>query len=358
MNDNPTETVWPDRKLTENQERVRQAAELMPVARSGARPENFAQLVDYATWMSKAQAAVPDHLIRNVGACLAVIEIANKFGYPAYMIARQSYVVGGVLTFMGQFIMAVINDFCPIRERLKFRFEGEGPSLRVIVTGHFKSEVDPVEYTSPTFAEITVKNSPLWKVDPQQQFCYYGARRWQSRYWPEGLFGIYSPDEIEDTPELRHTGPDRARDVTGLASRLVGNALGEGFKDGHADAELSQIAPDVLRKPADTPANEPGGAVEPPKAPEPTPEAPVPPKRKGRPAKAKPEVVLPATAAECKTSDDYLAYAKAWIENAASREDAYARLDAERDVRDVLKVSIPARGQLEDAISLKWGSRP
>lgn len=237
MNDktttSPQDTAWPDRALTENQKLVRQSAELIPVKRAGAEIENFAQLVDYANWMSKARAAVPDHLLANVGACLAVIEIANKFNYPAYMVARQTYVVKGMLTFMGQFIMAVINDFCPLRERLKFRFEGEGASLKVFVTGHFKSEVEPVTYESPTVGEITVKNSPLWAVDPRQQMRYLAAKRWQSAYWPEGLFGIYSPDDITDAEPLRHVGAENAKDITAGAAlhERLKNApkSGEGF---------------------------------------------------------------------------------------------------------------------------------
>lgn len=245
MNDQAktVDQTWPDRTLTENQQRIRQSAELIPVRRSGAQPENFAQLVDYANWMSKAREAVPAHLLSNVGACLAVIEIANKFNYPAYMVARQTYIVNNMLTFMGQFIMAVINDFCPLQRRLQFRFEGDGATLRVIVTGHFKGEVDPVEYTSPTFAEIKVRNSPLWATDPKQQFRYFGARRWQSAYWPEGLFGIYSPDDIMDAEPLRYVGAENAKDITAgaaLHERLKGaQRSGEGFADGVVERGLN-----------------------------------------------------------------------------------------------------------------------
>ena len=266
--------VWPDRALTDNQQRVREAAELMPVGEGGAQPTNFAQLVDYANWMARSQAAVPLHLRNNVGACLAVIEIAHKFGFPAYMVARQTYLVNDQIAFMGQLIMAIINNFCPLKERLKFRFEGEGADKCVIVTGHIVGEVDPVEYRSPALKDIPVKNSPLWKSDPEQQFCYFGARRWQSRYWPEGLFGIYSPEELAEGEKMDapRVGAANAKDVTpqpSLRERLRG-AGGEGFPGRERIVDHINSAISAARDPhheqtiagaAAVPAGKPGGDV-------------------------------------------------------------------------------------------------
>jgi hypothetical protein len=256
--------VWPDRKLTDNQQRVRAAAELIPVGDQGAAPMNFAQQVDYANWMAKSGAAIPAHLRNNIGACLAVMEIAHKFGFPAYMVARQTYLVNDQIAFMGQLIMAIINMFCPLKERLKFRFEGEGPDLRCIVTGHIEGEVDAVEYRSPRIADIRVKNSPLWQTDPEQQFCYLAARRWQSRYWPEGLFGIYSPEDLAENPNLDapRVGSANAKDVTptpSLRERLRGPG-GDGFAGAgigqHIDAALN-AARDPQHKPKSADKGEP-----------------------------------------------------------------------------------------------------
>ncbi len=78
MTDTDTQ-AWPDRTLTEAQQKNREAASLMPVSRSGALPMDFAQMVDYAKFMATARGAVGAHLNGNVGACLAVMEIAKQF---------------------------------------------------------------------------------------------------------------------------------------------------------------------------------------------------------------------------------------------------------------------------------------
>lgn len=364
MTDTRDET-WPDRALSPNQERVRQAAELIPVGAHGAAPENFAQLVDAANWMSKARGAVGNHLIGNVGACLAIMEISSKFGFPAYMVARQTYLVGGQIAFMGQLIMAIINRHCPLRSRLKYTFEGEGQELRIIVTGHFKDEADPVSYTSPPLKDIPIKNSPLWKSDPEQQFCYFAARRWQARYWPEGLFGLYTPEDIEAHPELAHNyGADNAIDVTpGLKERLAGVTNGEeGHKDGHVTSELDKIAANA--------------------------EAPAPKKRRGRPKKetlpaevaAEPEKPTseaptegsspstesseapteapaappaPEPITEPKTAAEYEAYATDWIIKCESVVDGGQRWEGERDLRDNLQVPMAVRKRLQEMLMNK-----
>lgn len=338
--------VWPDQKLTENQERVRGAAELIPVSASGTSPENFAQLVDYCKWMSNAKGAVGSHLIGNVGACLAVMEIANKFGMPGYMVARQTYLVNGQIAFMGQLIMAIINKHCPLEQRLKFRFEGEGPELRVIVSGQIKGETEPVEYRSPPWKDIPVKNSPLWKTDPEQQFCYFGARRWQTRYWPEGLFGIYSPEELAENP---HIGADNAKVVEGetLKERLSAADRTEGNKPGHVDAELSNIVVNSDKVPE----------KEPEKATEQKTKAPR--KKKDKPA---PEAVVeekpavPEEITEPKTAAQYMIYAGAWIEKAKDRDTAAARWDGEYDMRADLTVAIKDRNALLSKIEAKFGA--
>lgn len=310
-----TTTIETEKPLTPAQAENRRSAELIPVGKTGTEPQNFAQAVDYAKFMAQARSAVPHHLVSNVGACMAVMEIANKFGFPAYMVARQTYLVNNQMAFMGQFVMAVINRFCPLKERLKYRFEGEGPTLRIIVSGHISGEVDPVEYKSPMIKDIKTKNSPLWIEDPEQQLVYYGSRRWQSRYWPEGLFGIYSPDAGDETPP----GAENARDITPgseLKERLAAGAgpTGEGFGNGaHVAGELDNIAgnqpqsePEKTAQPTAGAPNEHPGTSEQPKAETAQPEASTPagpdkaptkPKR-GRPAKPKtdePQQEKPAT---------------------------------------------------------------
>ena len=52
-------------------------------------------------------------------------------------------------------------------------------------------------YSSPRVGQITPKNSPLWKSDPDQQLCYYSIRAWARRHMPGVLLGIYAVEELQ-----------------------------------------------------------------------------------------------------------------------------------------------------------------
>jgi len=168
-----------------------------------------AEMMDFAKLMAVADKAVPPYLRGNAGACLAVVVQANEWGLSPFSVARQSYLVNDQVAYMGQLIHAVVERRAPLEGRLRFTYEGEGPELRVLVTGKFRGEVDPLVYESPKFKDIKVKNSPLWASDPQQQFSYYGARAWARRYAPDILLGIYAEDELPAA-----TGAENAKDVT------------------------------------------------------------------------------------------------------------------------------------------------
>lgn len=245
---------WQDNTLTDNQQRNRDSAALIPVTRSGAIPMNFAQMVDYAKFMSTARGAVGAHFMNNVGACLAVMEIANQFGLPAYAVARQSYLVNNRIAFMGQFFHSIIEDYAPLKKgangrKLQWKYEGEGPTLKIIVWGTFEGASEPVDYESPTFAEIKVKNSPLWQTEVKRQFIYFGVRGWQTINWPEGMMHAISEDEAAALPPSEY-----ARDITpvteaaGLRDRLAAARNAEhpgqereGFRAGFTEGHFTEV---------------------------------------------------------------------------------------------------------------------
>ena len=151
MSDTDTQ-AWPDRPLTEAQQKNRESAALIPVARQGAMPMDFAQMVDYARFMSLARGVVGTHLMGNIGACLAVMEIGKQFDMPYYAVARQTYLVNGRVAFMGQLVHAILNKYCPLKKKLAWRYEGEGQSLKIIISGEFKDESEPRVWESPPLA--------------------------------------------------------------------------------------------------------------------------------------------------------------------------------------------------------------
>ena len=298
---------WSTQNLTEAQQRNRQSAELIPFGDHGISPQSFAQVVDMAKYMSQARGAVPKHLISNTGACLAVIDLAQKFQMSPYMLAMGCFSVNDMLAFTGQTIMAIMNKWMPLaktedgkKTRLKYKFVGERaiwdtiqveelnrddkptgnkiwvqklktPSTRkVIVTGRMENEADDLEYESPMVKDIKNRNSPLWIEDEDQQLIYFASRRWQRRWWPEGMLGIYDRDELMDN----HIGFDNAK-LIGDDNRDPGQALidrinaakvqtddadnithvREGYHPDHAHNETTQ-ATTTIAKAVEKPAQE------------------------------------------------------------------------------------------------------
>lgn len=170
-------------------------------------PQNLGEVVKFAEVMARADIALPKHLRGNAGACMAVALQALEWQMSPFAVASKSYSVGGAIAYEAQLIAAVVNTRSGIKGRLRYQFDGEGPSLTCTVTGILDGQ--ECVYTSPPMGSITTKNSPLWKSDPQQQLGYFAARSWARRHCPEVILGVYDRDEAE---EFR--GPDNAKNIT------------------------------------------------------------------------------------------------------------------------------------------------
>lgn len=195
----------------------------LSLARTGSgttiAPQSFADVVEFAKDMARAEAAVPKHLRGNPGACMAVAMQAFEWNMSPFAVANKSYVVSDRIAYEAQLIAAVVNTRSGITGRLKYKFDGEGPNLQCTVTGIIDGE--ELVYTSPKLSEITTKNSPMWKYDPQQQLGYYSARAWARRHVPEVILGVYDREEmqaVEDPIDITPPSPSAveastARDV-------------------------------------------------------------------------------------------------------------------------------------------------
>ncbi len=205
---------------------------------------NANEAMEFAKLMALSQVAVPKHLRANPGACLAVVIQAIEWRMSPYAVANKSYSVNDRLAYESQLVQAVILQRAPIKGRFRFSFSGDGANRRckVEVT---TTTGEVVDYETPRFADIPVKNSPLWKGDPDQQMTYYAGRALCRRHFPDVLLGVYTSDEIED-----ERGPDRARDITPpkvaanapLGDRLV--AIKDRLPSGgqmNADPETGEI---------------------------------------------------------------------------------------------------------------------
>jgi len=119
---------------------------------------SMGELLEFAKLLSVAGTAIPKHLRGNPGACLAVTIQALEWRMSPVAVANKSYEVNDRIAYESQLIHAVVEARAPLKQRLRATYDGEGDTLTCTVTGHFKGEVDPLEYTSPAFGKITVKN--------------------------------------------------------------------------------------------------------------------------------------------------------------------------------------------------------
>lgn len=243
-------------QLAQNTERLPMDSVGMSTGSTGAKiaPQNLGEVVKFAEVMCRADIALPKHLRGNAGACMAVSLQALDWQMNPFAVASKSYSVNGTIAYEAQLIIAVINTRSGIEGRLEYSFEGEGAERVCIASGKLDGKV--LEVRSPKFKDITPKNSPLWKSDPDQQHCYYTGRSWGRRHTPEVILGVYDRDEVE---EFR--GPDHARDVTpkaSLSARLAQSQTGtqdaageqEGFTatpaaDERSDALTGEILPNT-----------------------------------------------------------------------------------------------------------------
>ena len=208
-------------------------------------PADAGQAMEMAKMMAVANVGVRKHLRGNPGACLSVCLQAMEWGMNPFSVANKSYEVNDQIAYESQLIAAVLNTRAPIKGRLKYEYAGEGQSRKCTCTATLKGEDEgeTVSVTSPPIGQITPKNSPLWKNDPDQQLAYYTARALARRHFPEVLLGVYAEDELEVVGSGRLDG---GRIVAGDAPERPKRS---DYREGAIDADA--VAPEGVDEPAD-----------------------------------------------------------------------------------------------------------
>ena len=163
-------------------------------------PNSLNEVVRFAEVMSKGDFCLPKVYRNNPGACMAVAMIALDIQMNPFQVAQKCYQVNGQMGMESQLMVAIVNARAGLAEPLEYSFDGEGLEMSCTVRGVLKGGHERT-YSSPPISALTVKNSPLWKTDPQQQLGYYAARSWARRYCPEVIMGLYSVDEAQTMPQ-------------------------------------------------------------------------------------------------------------------------------------------------------------
>lgn len=210
-----SETTTHSREVTEANSAMRALAGNIKLGANGLAPQTMAELLDFAQLMARAGPMIGKAFRNNPGACLGITMQAMAWNMSPFAVSQKAYVTtdksgAEQIGYEAQLVTAVINAHAPVVERPKYRFTGEGPERQCIVTATLKGESEACIYTSPEIGTITIKNSPLWRSDPDQQLGYYSIRAWARRYCPEVIMGVYTTEELTETVEV--TGSERIVD--------------------------------------------------------------------------------------------------------------------------------------------------
>lgn len=171
------------------------------------------QLTAFAELMAKSAVTVPKHLAGKPADCMAIVMQAMQWGMNPYAVAQKTHLVNGVLGYEAQLVNAVISSSSAIVGRFHYKYGGDWEKIAgkkdgrdelglfVRVGAVLRGETDITWGENIYLADITTRNSPLWKTAPKQQIAYLAVKYWARLYCPEVILGVYSPDEVEPRTE-------------------------------------------------------------------------------------------------------------------------------------------------------------
>ena len=158
-------------------------------------PTNMESAIRLAEMMSLGKIGIPEHLRKNPGDCLLIVEQAMRWGMSPFAVAACTSVINGKLNFEGKLVAAALNGSGIMAARLEYEYSGAGPDLKVTVRGTIKGETKPREIT--LWLKEAKTTNGMWVKQPEQQLCYAGTRVWARRHAPEVMLGVYSPEEFD-----------------------------------------------------------------------------------------------------------------------------------------------------------------
>ena len=188
------------------------------------------QLTSFAELMAQSAVAVPKHLAGKPADCMAIVMQAMQWGMNPYAVAQKTHLVNGVLGYEAQLVNAVISSSSAIVGRFHYEYGGDWEKIAgqkdvrdesglfIRVGAVLRGEAEITWGENIYLADITTRNSPLWKTAPKQQIAYLAVKYWARLYCPEVILGVYSPDEVEPRTEREiNPAPQRVNlaDISG-----------------------------------------------------------------------------------------------------------------------------------------------
>lgn len=199
-------------------------------------PQDAGQAMEMAKIMASGSVGVPKHLRGQPAVCLRVIMDSLQYGLNPFHLAGDSYVVNDQLAYGAKAIHSMVMRSGLIDGRLEITWQGEGQNLSCLVKGKLKGSAVAHSKTS-RMADITTKNSPLWKTDPKQQLGYYTVRAWCRLYAPDAIMGLIAKED----PPIVQAGEAQAANGEGSMTDLERVNRQLGVEPQTVDADYEEI---------------------------------------------------------------------------------------------------------------------
>ena len=163
-------------------------------------PASMQSLVTFSEMMAKSVVAVPNHLRGKPADCLAIVMQAARWGMDPFAVAQKTHLVNGALGYEAQLILAVLQSTRAIVGAPIYDYRGSAPVVEARVGMILAGESEPRWTQWLSSADVTTKNSPLWKTNVSQQMGYLQVKNWARQFAPGAILGIRTQDELEDIP--------------------------------------------------------------------------------------------------------------------------------------------------------------
>nr|EKU4734197.1 recombinase RecT [Kluyvera ascorbata] len=242
------------------------------------------QLTAFADLMAQSAVTVPKHLAGKPADCMAIVMQAMQWGMNPYAVAQKTHLVNGVLGYEAQLVNAVISSSSAIQGRFHYEYGGDWEKIAgqkdgrdelglfIRVGAVLRGEAE-ITWGEPIYlADITTRNSPLWKTAPKQQIAYLAVKYWARLYCPEVILGVYSPDEVEPRTEkeinpapqrvnLKEIAGDTVSTTSSARESTVNvDAIADEFRD-RIDAAIDVDAAKAIRADIESAKGQLGSAL-------------------------------------------------------------------------------------------------
>ena len=229
---------------------------------------NLGEIVQFADLMSRADVMLPPHLRGKPAICMAVTMRSIQWKMDPFALAMETYQAkdGAPIGYSAKVFIAALQACAGLT--LNYEYLGTYEIVDEAVKSAKGNVINPrsakgnrqcrawieikgrvFDYTTPKLDDITIKNSPLWHNDPDQQLAYYAGRGWVRRHRPGVMMGAYSDEEVQEMEPMRNVTP---RERQSGFQTMIANARAESAEKQASEASETDQQEPIEGKPEET----------------------------------------------------------------------------------------------------------